>query len=249
MLYKSEMSDSPATSDSGVALTTPKRLGAQEKRQRWFEVGLVLLVAFGGSVLSAIFLLVHGPSAAAQHSNVGRLGVILHQTGALLLLGYVLSRRGLRFANLGLRWSLPDLWMGLLVTLVSTAAYRLGISSVQTIHYLVYGIWTTGPTAKDFFGHPTVLSVLVSFLNPFFEELLVRAYLMTEILELTGSSALAVVLSVGVQFSYHLYYGWGGAASLSFFFLALALYYVRSRSALPVVVAHGLLDIFYLFRA
>ena len=67
-------------------------------------------------------------------------------------------------------------------------------------------------------------------------------------MDLTGSSTLAVVLSVFVQFSYHLYYGWGGAISLAFFFLPLALYYVRSRRALPVIVAHGLLDVYALIR-
>jgi membrane protease YdiL (CAAX protease family) len=92
------------------------------------------------------------------------------------------------------------------------------------------------------------LAIPLSLLNPFFEELIVRAYLMTEVIELTGSSTLAVALSVFVQFSYHLYYGWGGAISLAFFFLALALYYVRSRRALPVIIAHGLLDIYALIR-
>ena len=105
-----------------------------------------------------------------------------------------------------------------------------------------------GPTAKDFFAHPPVVAIPFSLLNPFFEELIVRAYLMAEVIELTGSSTMAVALSVGVQFSYHLYYGWVGAISLSFFFLALALYYVRSRCAFPVIVAHGFLDVYALIR-
>jgi membrane protease YdiL (CAAX protease family) len=92
------------------------------------------------------------------------------------------------------------------------------------------------------------LAIPFSLLNPFFEELIVRAYLMTEVMELTGSSTLAVALSVGVQFSYHLYYGWVGAISLSFFFLVFALYYVRSSCALPVIVAHGFVDVYALLR-
>ncbi len=92
------------------------------------------------------------------------------------------------------------------------------------------------------------MAIPLALLNPFFEELIVRAYLMTEVMELTGSSTLAVVLSVFVQFAYHLYYGWSGAISLAFFFLALALYYVRSRRALPVIIAHGLSDVYTLIR-
>jgi len=85
-------------------------------------------------------------------------------------------------------------------------------------------------------------------LNPFFEELIVRAYLMTEVQDLTGSSALAILVSVIVQFSYHLYYGWAGAISLSFQFLIFALYYARSRNISPVIVAHGLFDIYGIVR-
>lgn len=71
---------------------------------------------------------------------------------------------------------------------------------------------------------------------------------MTEVMELTGSSTLAVALSVAVQFSYHLYYGWAGAIFLAFLFLIFSLYYDRTRRALPIIVAHGVFDIYALFR-
>jgi membrane protease YdiL (CAAX protease family) len=87
-----------------------------------------------------------------------------------------------------------------------------------------------------------------ALLNPFFEELIVRAYLMTEVADLTGSSALAVAASVLFQWSYHLYYGWAGATSMAFMFLALSLYYARSRHALPIIVAHAFFDIYAFIR-
>jgi membrane protease YdiL (CAAX protease family) len=71
---------------------------------------------------------------------------------------------------------------------------------------------------------------------------------MNEVIDLTVSPALAVAFSVVVQFSYHLYYGWEGAIALSFQFLIFALYYARSRRALPVIVAHGISDIYGLLR-
>jgi len=208
----------------------------------------VLLVACGGYIAYSLYLLIGGPSDAPQISGFRWAGGIVQEVAALLLLGYVLSRRGLRFTNLGLRWSLRDVAAGLLVTALSYAAYGLGHTLVQTIHHLVYGSFATGRTARDFFGHPSVMAIPWSLLNPFFEELIVRAYLMTEVMELTGSSTLAVVLNVGVQFSYHLYYGWVGAISLSFLFLVPALYYVRSRRALPLIVAHGFFDVYALLR-
>jgi membrane protease YdiL (CAAX protease family) len=85
-------------------------------------------------------------------------------------------------------------------------------------------------------------------LNAFFEELIVRAYLMMEIKELTGSTVLAVMSSVVVQASYHLYYGWMGALSVAFMFLTLAIYFARSRQALPIVIAHEIFDLYALIR-
>ena len=131
---------------------------------------------------------------------------------------------------------------------MSLAAYSFGHAFVQVIHHFLYGSFATGPSARDFFAHPTVVAIPFTLLNPFFEELIVRAYLMSEIIELTGSSKLAVALSVGVQFSYHLYYGWSGAISLSFVFLVSALYYEYARRALPVIVAHGFFDLYGLVR-
>src|SRR5579872_5952327 len=80
---------------------------AAEKRQRWFELGLVLLVAFGGSLFNAVYLLSNGPPAATSITRTARwLYGFEQETVALLLLGYVLSRRGWSFKNLGLSWSL-----------------------------------------------------------------------------------------------------------------------------------------------
>lgn len=248
MLYISEMTNFSVTTVSGASTDPPNKLSAGEKRQRWFEVCLVLLVACGSYLLYSLYLLIQGPGAAPQNSSLRWGGGIVQEATALLVLGYVLSRRGRRFADLGLRWSLHDVVVGLLVAGVSYAAYGLGHTLVQTMYHLVYRTWPIGPTGKDFFAHPSVLAVPFSLLNPFFEELIVRAYLMTEVMELTGSSTLAVALSVGVQFSYHLYYGWVGAISLSFLFLVFALYCVRSRRALPVIVAHGFVDVYALLR-
>jgi membrane protease YdiL (CAAX protease family) len=172
----------------------------------------------------------------------------MQEITALLLLGYVLSRRGLTLTNLGFRWAARDVGMGLLVAGLSFAAYVTGSMLVHLAHYSMYGSLATGPTANDLFAHASVVAIPFSLLNPFFEELIVRAYLMTEVVELTGSPSLAVFLTVAVQFSYHLYYGWAGAISLAFLFLTLAVYYVRTRRALPVVVAHGFFDIYGLIR-
>jgi uncharacterized membrane protein YhaH (DUF805 family)/membrane protease YdiL (CAAX protease family) len=243
-----KMTNSSATIVSSTATCPRNEISPGEKRQRWFEVCLVLLAAFGSSILYSLYLLKDGPSAMPHISSATWSIGIVQEATALLLLGYVLSRRGLGFSSLGFRWSLRSLGVGVLVTGLSYAAYALGFTLIHVFHYSIYRSLATGPIPNDFFAHPSAVAILYSLLNPFFEELIVRAYLMTEVIDLTGSSTLAVALSVAVQFSYHLYYGWAGAISLSFLFLVFALYYVRTRSALPVIIAHGFFDLYALVR-
>ena len=139
VLYNSEIANSPATIVSSASINPPNEVRAGERRQRSFEVCLVLLVACGSYLLYSLYLLMQGPSAAPQSSGLKWAGGILQEATALLLLGYVLSRRGRRFADLGLRLSLRDVGAGLLVAAVSYAAYGLGHTLVQTIHHVMYG--------------------------------------------------------------------------------------------------------------
>jgi membrane protease YdiL (CAAX protease family) len=113
---------------------------------------------------------------------------------------------------------------------------------------LAYGSFAKWPGGRELFAHPSMAFIPFVLRNPFFEQLIVRAYLMSEVFALTGSRTRAILASVVVQSSYHLYYGWAGAISISFLFLAFALYYMRSRRALPVIVAHGLSDLYALFH-
>src|SRR6266705_4901806 len=89
----------------------------------------------------------------------------------------------------------------------------------------------------------TVGSVTWVIINPFFEELLVRAYTMTEVLWLTQSGALAVLVSVAIQAFYHLYQGVPAALGHGATFLVFSLYYLRTRRIAPVVLAHLYLDV------
>jgi membrane protease YdiL (CAAX protease family) len=241
------MQSSSSTLDAAPQVAQVE-ISAVEVHRRWFELFLVLFVSCGTPLLRSLYLLIKGPGVLPQVSEMRWLGGLLQEVSSLFLLGYVLARRSRRIRDLGLRWSFREVGVSLVVAGVAFAAYVLGALVVQVIHYIFYGTFATGPTGATFFSHPGPWAVPFMVLNPFFEELIVRAYLMTEVADLTGSSALAVAASVLFQSSYHLYYGWAGATSLAFVFLALSLYYARSRRALPIIVAHAFFDIYALIR-
>ena len=76
-------------------------LSATEKRQRWFELGLVLLVSCATPTANAIYLLIHGPNSVHQLSVPGNARwamAMVHEIAGLCLLAYVLSRSGRGFA-------------------------------------------------------------------------------------------------------------------------------------------------------
>lgn len=215
------------------------------KRQRWFELFLVLFVSLGSSVYNAVHILHYGVTPEMQRTSAKWIMGTAHETVMLLLLTYVLSRTGRKLKDIGLRWSLRDIGAGVLLCATSYAAYIAGAILLGFIS------WTSGPLhrgAKELFGGFSAFAIPFTLLNPFFEELIVRAYLMTEIRALTGSAALAVLASAVFQTSYHLYYGWWTALSMGLSFLVLSIYYAGWHRALPLIVAHEILDLVALFH-
>ena len=80
--------------------------------------------------------------------------------------------------------------------------------------------------------------------GPFYEEMIARAFTMTEVEALTGSAGLAVVASVLLQTSYHLYLGLPSALAAGATFLISATYYARFRRITPVILAHALWNLY-----
>jgi uncharacterized protein len=220
----------------------------REIRLRWFELALVLLICVGDALYSSVRVLNGGanpfPLADQWRWAYGACRELI----CLFLLGYVLSRRKIGFKDLGLRWSLRDVGIGLILAVVAYLVYWVGSIPVYLIHHAIFPAAAKVLSPSSIFGHPSFLAIPYFLLSPFFEEMIVRAYLMTEVGELTGSWVLAAAASVLVQFSYHLYYGWVGAICVSFQFLVFAIYYARRRKTTPIVVAHGVFDIIGLIR-
>jgi membrane protease YdiL (CAAX protease family) len=223
--------------------TAARALTGNERRVRWLELSLVLVIAFGGSFLSSLYVMKAGKAGLPMISEFRCARGFVQEIPCLFLLGYILSRRRKSFRDIGLRWSVRDLAVGLGLTLVSYLAYIIGGFIVYSIHRAFFPAGTSGVTAADLSSHSLLLALPFALINPFFEELIVRAYLMTEVKALTGSWLLASLSSVAIQWSYHLYYGWDASLSIAFTFLTFSIYFARTQKATPVVVAHGVLDI------
>jgi membrane protease YdiL (CAAX protease family) len=228
--------------------TAPQNGATGGKALRWLELSLVLLVGFGSSLFSTVQTLLGSTGTLFRFDSIGWSYQIYQECIGLLFLGYVLWRRKLRFRDIGLRWSVRDIVLGPLVAAAAYASYVVGYLLIYYVYRALFSAAPAGASAQKIFGHPSLLMIPLLILNPFFEELIVRAFLMTEIRDLTGSWILAVVVSVTFQTAYHLYYGWATALSLGFQFLAYSVYYAKTKRATPVILAHGIFDIWGIVR-
>ncbi|TMA36503.1 MAG: CPBP family intramembrane metalloprotease [Deltaproteobacteria bacterium] len=82
-----------------------------------------------------------------------------------------------------------------------------------------------------------LLLILVGAAN---EELIARAYLMTEVVALCGSTIVAILASTCFQTLYHLYLGTPTALLSGCSFLFFSIYYAYRRRAMPLILSHFL---------
>jgi membrane protease YdiL (CAAX protease family) len=215
------------------------------RRTRQFLLYGVLAIGFLLPVVTSIGIL-FGRFRLHDATQTRLLFRVIYQVAGLLSLYFALRYQGRKLKDLGFSigtW-LRDVGHGfglfLGVLLLSVALY---FGLIAFIPWLRGALRPTYDAAALFGTRVTALTVLWAVaLNPFHEELLVRAFLITEMEALYHSTLLAVLVSVSLQTSYHLYQGPQAALSHVPTFLVFSWYYVRTRRILPVILAHLLLD-------
>jgi membrane protease YdiL (CAAX protease family) len=246
----------PAAATSAIPISTPAVSGLAptnrlpgvvltDRQLRIFELVLVCVIAFGASIFSSTYHFLNTSYGGSSKSELTWITQILHEGSILGLLWYVLMRRGRTFSDLGVLWALKDAMWGVLL-----------IIAARYIFHAVYrGIYFTGLTsvtqaaASDhvgqilFGGGITCATILFQFLNPFFEELIARAYVMTEVKALTNSAVKAIIVSTVLQTSYHFYQGAPAALADGSVFLLFAIFYAKTNRIVPVILAHLYMDV------
>jgi membrane protease YdiL (CAAX protease family) len=208
---------------------------------RWIDLALVLSVAFAGVVLSSAYVAFH--PIPREYSNARLSLGILQEAIALSLFLVLFRRQGRRLSDIGFGFRWTDLPKSLGLVLAAIATMWAATIAIPYIYFLVtLRTLASFAPASQFSTSSMWLMLPFLLLNPFFEEILVRGYLMTELIDLRKSVALAAIVSLGLQTSYHLYYGAFGAAVVGCGLAVFAVYYARSRRLLPVILAHMLWD-------
>jgi len=120
-----------------------------------------------------------------------------------------------------------------LYSLLGGAEYR------QLIHHDLSGF------AAPLEGALIPLVLVRSLTGAIAEELVCRAYLITRIEQMSGSTFIAWMLSSGIFGAYHIYQGWGGVISATLVGLVYGLAFCYLRRVWPVAIAHTAEDLLF----
>ena len=104
------------------------------------------------------------------------------------------------------------------------------------------------PPVTSFAQGSLLLWLIFMIINPFFEELIVRGYLMSELDYLSKHKSIGIIASIILQTTYHLYQGWASALYLSTTFIVYSLYFAKYKKIMPIVLSHLYFDLAALFH-
>jgi len=215
---------------AAVSASTPA-LTPEARKLRLYELALVV----GGAFLSpTIHSLLDWWTDAPLSPETGfsSLSRIISSAVSIAVLAYVLYRQGRSLRTIGFTAQASDIPWTLAVVFCS----KLLAGSIENL-FVVYHVTAFKAHPPEWGGFLTWLAVVPSAAR---EELIVRAYLMTEVAALSGSMALAVIVSAGFQCFYHLYQGGPAVLLHAGTFFTYAVFYAYTRRATPVILAHAL---------
>ncbi len=240
-------------SETHHADATVPLLTGSARRLRWLELLLLLGISFGPSLMASVhvqMLYPLQPYVSHRFTASGMQATFLAEMGQIALLIYILFRQGRRLRDIGVNRRGTDIPIalplyGLAYGLEHLA--RVVYALAHSYHIQYPSLWQMAMHRFAYDRHmgPAyfISQFCLAIVNPFAEELIVRAYLITEIRALTGNIAVAVAVSTLVQTSYHFYQGVVPPIGYAAAFLVFSLWFAKTTRIMPVIFAHMLLDL------
>ncbi|GGK94191.1 CAAX amino protease [Mangrovihabitans endophyticus] len=219
------------------------------------EVVIVLLLSLGRSAVYAVVAIVarltSGTPLSQQTATLNPsqsprpyldltyqlLGIVFALVPVLLAI-YLL---GPRRAALGVDARRPAFDVGWGATLAAAigipglalvwAAAQLGLNA-RIVPAALQPVWWAVPVL-----------ILAAVQNAVLEEVIVVGYLLTRLRSLRWRAWQLVAVSAVLRGSYHLYQGFGAFVGNAVMGVVFALFFLRCRRVMPLIVAHTLLDV------
>ena len=190
-------------------------------------------------------------SSGSNYLPRGDFGILLLiQVASLVFLLFVLSERGENLSNLGVSFQKKDF-----IDSLKIFFYGFGLIVLTAVIYAAVRHWfskesfslenqnLTKPYERAISNLPISILAPLVIINPLSEELIVRAFLMTELNYYLKKGPPVVFLSALTQTGYHLYQGWKNCGYHLITFLVFSAYYQKTKRATPLVLVHFYMDL------
>lgn len=238
-----------ASAPAALAPTPDNALVALVARCR--HLALVLWVSVSMPLLGSVYYSFGSTAPTTlSYQRYHLWGGLILETSGLLVLWYVMTNQNKTWRSIGWNPSLADVGRALGLFVACTAATWVAYISAQYLYHAYSGDFLRPKSLNSTLAFGiSGLSVAFICLNPFFEELIVRAYTISELNDIGVNRALAIAISVAIQISYHLYQGLANVLMLTAVFIVFSIYYTRTRRIVPVVLVHLAFDAFWLVKA
>jgi len=215
---------------------------SKAERFNGLEFALVIGIAFGQFIVFSIASLLAGPGADDHMFDNGHLAYLLvYEAIAGTIVALILWRNGWRMRDFKLQPSLAGTAQGVGLACAGWVVYYLAAIIARAAFGGVLGDRVSEDEHLVLGGAAPLLILLVSLLNPLFEEMLACSYVIEALRSRLGVIA-AVNVSTALRVSYHVYQGPFAFLWVAMLGLLFAYAYVRWRRLWPVVVAHSIHD-------
>jgi membrane protease YdiL (CAAX protease family) len=218
------------------------------------EVVIVLLLSLGQSAVYAVVSIIAKLTAGPLSSQTATLNPsrstrpyldltyqLLEIAFALVPVALALYLLGEHRRNLGLSFDRPAFdagWgtvlaaaIGIPGLLLVYVAATLGLNA-QIVPAALQPVWWAVPVL-----------ILAAAQNAIVEEVIVVGYLMTRLRQMGVGTVAIVATSAVLRGSYHLYQGFGAFVGNAVMGVVFALFFLRTKRVMPLIVAHTLLDV------
>mgnify|MGYP006307018729 CR=1 FL=1 len=213
---------------------------ATKKRERIIDLLILLAVSWFSLIITSIYVFKTGNIIQYDNMSFNFAFQIYNKLLSLGVLLYILHKQRRNIKEIGLSFRLKDILHSILIiTLVFITQLLVRIILNPFLGYI-----DSTPNNIEFIK--TQISfwyILFIFINPWFEELIIRGYLMTEIKLFSKNIYLAVFVSVIIQSIAHLYQGYISVIFLTIMFLIFSIYFAKTKRIFPVILAHLFFDI------
>lgn len=208
------------------------------------EFLIVVLVAFGYFSISSLFSLLF-ESRKVLITGESLISLLVYEITILLALGWFLKKRNWTLTRFGVKPSWKSILMGfglipavyiiyvlIWIALTSLVPEIQAISQSKSLSTPGINIWVI---------------ILVSFINPVFEEIFVCGYII-HFFKKSKNLWIAILISAFIRTIYHLYQQIQGIVAIISIGLVFGFFYARKNRLWSVIVAHTVFDLLGFLR-